>query len=70
MIGRKIMFSCEWPLSQFDHGMKVNYEAVSQTCHTFRNYHDIDDSWSSVSSIIDHYGKNNEEFMKHNGIEK
>ena len=62
------MFSCEWPLSQFDHVMNPNYEAITQTCHTFRNYHDIDDSWKSVGGIIDFYGQHNQELMKYNGI--
>ena len=65
--GRKILFSCEWPLYQKDSGIKPDYEAISKTCHVFRNEKDVLDNWDSISRIIEYYGQNNEEFMKHNG---
>lgn len=36
-----------------------DYAAVRKTCNMWRNYNDIDDSWQSVSGIIDYYAENN-----------
>jgi len=68
--GRHIFFSCEWPLYQIfaNPPVTINYEAIAKTCHIFRNYGDVGDSWSSLTSIIDFYGKNNDIFIKYNGI--
>lgn len=29
-----------------------------KTCHLWRNYEDIQDSWESVTKILDYYGDN------------
>lgn len=42
-----------WPCQK-----QPDYHAISQTCHLWRNYGDIQDSWESVTSIIDYYGDN------------
>ena len=62
--GRKILYSCEWPMFQ---GNNANYPLVAKTCNLYRNFYDIADSWNSVSSIIDFYGDNCKEFTKYNG---
>ncbi|XP_049628407.1 alpha-N-acetylgalactosaminidase-like [Suncus etruscus] len=51
--GRPIAFSCVWPL--YDHGLppRVDYKLVADTCNLWRNYKDIQDSWTSVLSILD-----------------
>ena len=65
--GRTILYSCEWPMYQFYKKIEPNYDAIAKNCHIFRNYGDVQDSWGSVSSIIDYYAKYNDLFMKHNG---
>uniref|UniRef100_A0A8C5PTV7 Alpha-galactosidase n=1 Tax=Leptobrachium leishanense TaxID=445787 RepID=A0A8C5PTV7_9ANUR len=50
--GRKIVFSCEWPLYARTL-TKVNYSEVAEYCNSWRNFGDVADSWSSVKSILD-----------------
>ena len=58
--GRPILFACEWPFNTIFIFKKVpDYAAVRKTCNMWRNYNDIDDSWQSVSGIIDYYAVNN-----------
>lgn len=36
--------------------LQPDYDAIRKTCHLWRNYEDIQDSWTSVTSILDYYG--------------
>jgi alpha-N-acetylgalactosaminidase len=51
--GRDITYSCSWPDYERLANMTVNYNHVAETCHLWRMFDDIDDSWKSVSTIID-----------------
>lgn len=51
---RPIVYSCSWPA----YISNPNYTAIIETCNLWRNFDDIADSWSSVTTIIDHYGDN------------
>ena len=51
--GRPMVYSCSWPFYQLAIGMKPDYGAIAHSCHLWRNFDDIQDSWSSVESIID-----------------
>ncbi|XP_045104674.1 alpha-N-acetylgalactosaminidase-like [Portunus trituberculatus] len=51
---RPIVYSCSWPAYQND----PNYTAIINSCNLWRNFNDIADSWTSVTTIIDHYGDN------------
>ncbi|XP_077989203.1 alpha-N-acetylgalactosaminidase-like [Glandiceps talaboti] len=53
---RPIVFSCEWPLYQRGI-LKPNYTLIGKNCNLWRNYDDVQDSWKSILSIIDFYGK-------------
>ncbi|XP_074651733.1 alpha-N-acetylgalactosaminidase-like isoform X2 [Tubulanus polymorphus] len=57
--GRPILFSCENPVYNRD---KPDYASISKHCNLWRNYNDIQDSWASVSSIIEFYGQNKYNF--------
>ena len=35
-----------------------NYTFIGTHCNVWRNFDDIDDSWTSVTSIMDYYGDN------------
>ncbi|XP_060935367.1 alpha-galactosidase A [Limanda limanda] len=50
--GRSILYSCEWPLYEWPI-KKPNYTAIRETCNHWRNYNDVEDSWSSIKSIVD-----------------
>ncbi|XP_075040705.1 alpha-galactosidase A [Mixophyes fleayi] len=50
--GRNIVYSCEWPFYA-RHLTKVNYSEVAQYCNLWRNFDDIEDSWTSVKYVID-----------------
>jgi alpha-N-acetylgalactosaminidase len=57
--GRDIVYSCSWPayLGSNETEKKKTFEAMIQGgCNLWRNWDDIDNKWSSVLSIIDHWG--------------
>lgn len=56
--GRPIAFSCSWPAYEGGLPPKVNYSLLADTCNLWRNYDDIQDSWSSVLSILDWFADN------------
>ena len=49
--GRPILYSCSWPAYLHDKD-KVPYADIAQHCNLWRNYADIQDSWTSVQNII------------------
>ncbi|XP_019855912.1 PREDICTED: alpha-N-acetylgalactosaminidase-like [Amphimedon queenslandica] len=61
--GRHIVFSCSWPAYWVGSGKTVNYTYAGETCNLWRNYHDISDSWDSVTSIIDYYAKEEDDLI-------
>ena len=42
--------------------LQPNYKAQAEACNVARNFDDIDDSWGSIRSIIEFYGKNEGDF--------
>ncbi|KAJ3649622.1 hypothetical protein Zmor_021353 [Zophobas morio] len=57
--GRPIVFSCEFPLYRGD---AANYSVAIEACNLWRNYHDIEDSWDSLTSIVNYFKDNQEKF--------
>ncbi|XP_075234701.1 alpha-N-acetylgalactosaminidase-like isoform X2 [Lycorma delicatula] len=55
--GRKIVYSCSWPAYQEDVDILPDYEKIAENCNLWRNYDDIQDSYDSVVSIVQHFGK-------------
>ncbi|KAI9556960.1 hypothetical protein GHT06_016754 [Daphnia sinensis] len=55
---RPMIYSCSWPFYQLINKMEPDYKTISNICHLWRNFEDIQDSWQSVTSIIDYYGDN------------
>lgn len=53
--GRPMVYSCSWPAYQEEKGMTIDYEAMVEHCNLWRNYDDIQDSWSSVTNIMDYF---------------
>lgn len=58
--GRTILFSCSYP-AYLQGNTFINYTYAAQICNGWRLYDDIQDSWSSVESIIDFWGDHQEE---------
>lgn len=47
--------------------LQPNYTAIINTCNLWRNFDDIQDSWQSVASVIDHYGDNQDVIIANAG---
>ncbi len=50
--------SSDWPISSSLLIGQVNYSKVAEACNSARNGFDVEDSWTSVLSIVDQYGLN------------
>lgn len=46
---------------------KPNYAALKQHCNLWRNWYDIDDSWSSLIQITKYFAENQERIQPHGG---
>ncbi|GLV43492.1 uncharacterized protein CBL_04034 [Carabus blaptoides fortunei] len=62
--GRPILFSCEYPLYEMQGNIKTNYTKAGEICNMWRNYWDVQDSWTSVTGIMTYYGKNQDDFQE------
>lgn len=58
---RPILYSCSWPAYISDSG-NPPYKSIAQSCNLWRNWDDIDDSWQSVTSIMQWFAKDNGNF--------
>ncbi|GAU97106.1 hypothetical protein RvY_08459 [Ramazzottius varieornatus] len=56
--GRKIVYSCSWPAYQVEKKMMVNWTGIRENCNLWRNYGDIQDSYESITDIIQWYAIN------------
>ncbi|VVC36751.1 Aldolase-type TIM barrel,Glycoside hydrolase superfamily,Glycoside hydrolase, family 27 [Cinara cedri] len=65
--GRPMVYSCSWPAYQEDKGMRINYAALATFCNLWRNYGDIDDSWTSVTNIADYFATKQEFWAQYAG---
>ena len=56
--GRNMTFSCSWPAALGDNESTKPFAAMANLAHcdSWRNWHDIQCEWGSVSEIIDHWG--------------
>lgn len=55
--GRNISYSCSWPAYLgSDESLKPFDAMIQAGCNLWRNWDDIQCQWSSLSSIIDHWG--------------
>ncbi|CAG0888799.1 unnamed protein product [Cyprideis torosa] len=62
-----MVYSCSWPFYQIYSGMEPDYDGITRTCNLWRNFDDIQDSWDSVTRIIDYYGKEQDKIVPHAG---
>lgn len=47
--------------------MQPNFSSIIDSCNLWRNFDDIQDSWSSLESIIDYYGNNQDTIVQNAG---
>ncbi|XP_045452538.1 alpha-N-acetylgalactosaminidase-like [Melitaea cinxia] len=59
--GRPMVYSCSWPAYQ----KKPDYASISHHCNLWRNWDDIQDSWSSLSKIMNWFAENQDDFAKY-----
>jgi len=65
---RNITYSCSWPAYLGDDETSKPFAAmVDAGCNSWRNWADIQCSWGSLSSIIEHWGKYGEYLAKYAG---
>lgn len=61
--GTPFLYSCSWPdylrVAKYD----VNYTLVGEHCNIWRMYNDIEDSWASVTNIVDWVADNQDELI-------
>ncbi|CAB3231837.1 unnamed protein product [Arctia plantaginis] len=65
--GRYILYSCSWPAYMEPDFVHPNYESIAKHCNLWRNWDDIEDSWSSLTKIMDWFGDNQNRFAKYAG---
>ncbi|KAL1502107.1 hypothetical protein ABEB36_007301 [Hypothenemus hampei] len=65
--GRPIVYSCSWPAYQEPIGIHPNYEKMSEVCNLWRNWDDIDDSWSNVTNILKWFSDNQDRIANYAG---
>lgn len=58
--GKPILYSCSWPYYHLIHNMDPKYDLISTHCNMWRNFHDLHDSWESISETIKFFGDNQE----------
>jgi len=62
--GRPMLYLCSWPA--YDSGLP-QYDLIAKYCNTWRNYADIQDSWSSIRDIINWYSIHVNEIRPYHG---
>eukprot|EP00095_Tigriopus_kingsejongensis_P002201 maker-scaffold2190_size19107-snap-gene-0.6 protein:Tk02201 transcript:maker-scaffold2190_size19107-snap-gene-0.6-mRNA-1 annotation:"Alpha-N-acetylgalactosaminidase" len=63
--GRSMVYSCSWPA--YWENEVPDYPRIAEYCNLWRNYGDIQDSWTDVLDIVDHYGDQQDVFAQFAG---
>lgn len=65
--GRPIVYSCSWPAYLEFNGIHANYSYLAEICNLWRNWGDIQDSHSTMTAIVDWFGKHQKRLIPHAG---
>jgi len=65
--GRPILYACSWPDYQRLSNYPINWPLIQRSCNYWRLFDDIQDSWDSVSSIIEFWGANQDTLIANAG---
>lgn len=56
--GREVMFYCSWPVgTSHTCGWPLQYQLMSKHCTAMKQYHDVQDNWESVATIIEYWSR-------------
>ena len=48
------MFYCSWPVgTSHTCGWPLQYQLMSKHCTAMKQYHDVEDTWESIQTIIE-----------------
>ncbi|KAF5271102.1 hypothetical protein FQA39_LY08240 [Lamprigera yunnana] len=65
--GRPIVYSCSWPAYLEIYRTPADYEYLAKICNLWRNWADIQDSYSSMTTISDWFARNQDRFAPYAG---
>nr|XP_018901717.1 PREDICTED: alpha-N-acetylgalactosaminidase-like [Bemisia tabaci] len=65
--GRPMVYSCSWPAYFNDASYPLNYEILKEHCNLWRNYDDIQDSYQSLTQIMDWFALVQDSIIQHAG---
>lgn len=65
--GRPMVYSCSWPVYQEETGIRPNFTSIAEHCNLWRNYDDIQDSWASLTDIIDYFARRQDTITQYAG---
>lgn len=66
LTNRPIVYSCSWPAYLNEN--EANYKKIAEHCNLWRNWGDIDDSYSAVKTISNYFAKQQDYFSKYAGV--
>ena len=56
--GRDVMLYCSWPVgTSRTCGWPLQYQLMSKHCTAMKQYHDVQDTWDSIQSIIEYWAR-------------
>lgn len=67
LTGRPIVYSCSYPAYEDELSYPTDFETLAENCNLWRNFEDIDDSWGSVTGILDYFALKQEHIAKYAG---
>ncbi|KAL1110267.1 hypothetical protein AAG570_008344 [Ranatra chinensis] len=65
--GRPIVYSCSYPAYHDENSIPTDFMKLSKNCNLWRNYDDIQDSWGSVTDILDYFALKQDFIAKYAG---
>lgn len=65
--GRPVVFSCSYPAYQDELSIPTDFSVLAENCNLWRNFDDIDDSWQSVTTILDYFALKQDHIAKFAG---
>ncbi|CAB0005315.1 unnamed protein product [Nesidiocoris tenuis] len=65
--GRPIVYSCSYPAYEDESSIPTDFQLLADNCNLWRNYDDIQDSWNSVTQIVDWFALKQDHIAKFAG---
>lgn len=66
--GKPIVYSCSYPYYLEKAEQRVDYSYITNICNLWRNWNDIEDSYSSMINIINWYSMHQERILSYSGF--